>query len=192
MTSSGWTYQVGSYTVPSDFSVAYVKLYCQIYGATSATVVNFDDGFITAGTQYYHQDQLSNRLFTDVNGNKIGEQGHFPFGGSWYASGFSTDLQFTTYERDAESVNDYAVRRNYMNRLGRFNSTDPLGGNIGDPQTLNRYAYVRNSPLTLTDPGGMDPCDNFGCGGGFPCDPDFGCDGPGPPIECHECDRQPP
>jgi RHS repeat-associated protein len=193
MMSSGWTYQVGTYTVPSDSSVAYVQLYCQIYGATSATVVNFDDGFITAGTQYYHQDQLSNRLITDVNGNKLGEQGHFPFGESWYTSGTSTDLQFTTYERDTESGNDYAVRRYYINRLGRFNSTDPLAGDIGDPQTLNRYAYVRNNPLTLTDPSGMDPCDDFGCdGGGFPCDPDFGCDGAGPPVECRECDRQPP
>src|SRR5215469_6483398 len=47
--------------------------------------------------------------------------------------------------------------------LGRFNSPDPLGGDIGDPQTLNRYAYVRNNPLTLTDPTGMLPGDG-------PCD----------------------
>jgi hypothetical protein len=35
-------------------------------------------------------------------------------------------------------------------------SPDPLGGHLEDPQTLNKYAYVRNSPLTLTDPTGMD------------------------------------
>jgi len=177
--SSAWTYQVGTYTVGSG--VAYVQIYSEVLAATSPTVARFDDAFVTAGTQYYHQDQLSNRLITDVNGNDIGEQGHFPFGESWYAAGTTTNWQFATYERDAESGNDYAVQRYYPNRLGRFNSADPLGGDIGDPQTLNRYAYVRNNPLNLADPTGMDflgeggDCD-IDCGGD-PCEP-FGCFGP--------------
>jgi hypothetical protein len=31
-----------------------------------------------------------------------------------------------------------------------------VGGHYGDPQTLNRFAYVRNGPLRLTDPTGLD------------------------------------
>jgi len=42
--------------------------------------------------------------------------------------------------------------------LGRMISRDPLLGDIGNPETLNRYAYVVNNPATLTDPTGFGPC----------------------------------
>ena len=37
-------------------------------------------------------------------------------------------------------------------------SPDPLGGQTIDPQTLNKYSYVRNNPVNLTDPTGMYTC----------------------------------
>ncbi len=37
-------------------------------------------------------------------------------------------------------------------------TADPLGGNVTDPQSLNRYAYATNRPATLVDPSGMDNC----------------------------------
>src|SRR5262249_2331683 len=40
--------------------------------------------------------------------------------------------------------------------LGRFMSVDPVGGNPTDPQSWNGYAYVRNNPINLIDPTGMD------------------------------------
>ncbi|HET7212008.1 MAG TPA: RHS repeat-associated core domain-containing protein [Terriglobia bacterium] len=44
---------------------------------------------------------------------------------------------------------------------GRWFTPDPLGGDITNPQSLNRYAYVLNNPATLTDPSGLGPCDAF-------------------------------
>lgn len=64
--------------------------------------------------------------------------------------------KFTGKERDAESNLDFFGARHYASSLGRFMSPDPLGGHNEDPQTLNRYAYVRNNPLSLTDPTGLD------------------------------------
>ena len=29
---------------------------------------------------------------------------------------------------------------------------------IGDPQSLNRYAYVQNDPVNLMDPNGLEEC----------------------------------
>jgi hypothetical protein len=52
-------------------------------------------------------------------------------------------------------------------------SPDPYGGSYdsGNPQSMNRYAYVLNNPLASLDPLGLvdvsDPLD-----GGDDCDPD--------------------
>ena len=45
--------------------------------------------------------------------------------------------------------------RVYDPRLGRFLSPDPLVATPNDLQSLNRYAYVRNNPLSLVDPTGF-------------------------------------
>ena len=80
-----------------------------------------------------------------------------------YACGQSL---FTGKQRDAESGNDYFGARYYASTMGRFMSPDPLQwlgwqhGNsndrakfaafIGNPQSLNLYAYVNNNPLNKT------------------------------------------
>jgi RHS repeat-associated protein len=82
----------------------------------------------------------------------IGYQGHYPFGESSYSNN-GNDLVFTSYQRDAESGLDYAMVR-YYDSTARFCSADPVGGQVNDPQTWNRYTYVRNDPINLTDPNG--------------------------------------
>ncbi len=102
-----------------------------------------------SATKYYHQDHLSNRVITDANGTAVEQHGHFPFGEDWYPGG--DKWKFTTYERDAESGNDYAMARFHVNRLGRFSSPDLLAGSVLDPQSLNRYTYAANDPGNLVD-----------------------------------------
>ncbi len=95
----------------------------------------------------------------DRNGNFISAQGHAPFGEVWYQTAspaWTSKWKFTSYERDAESGNDYATFRYHVNRLGRFSSPDPIAGSLGNPQSLNRYAYVGNDPTNLIDPLGLD------------------------------------
>ncbi|MGB6193358.1 MAG: RHS repeat-associated core domain-containing protein [Terracidiphilus sp.] len=61
-------------------------------------------------------------------------------------------------ERDTESGNDYFGARYYASSMGRFLSPDwsddpeavPYA-DIGNPQSLNLYAYVNNKPLRATD-----------------------------------------
>jgi len=106
--------------------------------------------------KYHHADHLSMRLTTDTNGSVTATSGHYPFGESWYETGGANKLKFTSYERDSESGNDYAMMRYHVPRLGRFSSPDLLAGSISDPQSLNRFAYVRNNPINLVDPLGLE------------------------------------
>jgi RHS repeat-associated protein len=84
-----------------------------------------------------------------------------PFGET-YASSGSPDLAFTSQRQDTVSgVYDFPARE-YSN-FGRWPSPDPSGlaaAHLPDPQTLNRYAYVRNNPLAQTDPTGLDGDDD--------------------------------
>jgi len=126
-------------------------------------------------TYYFHQDQLSNRLLTDSSGNVATQRGNFPFGEEWYQTGVSTKWKFTTYARDTESGNDYALARSYVNRLARFSSPDLLAGDPTNPQSLDRYAYVRNDPENILDPTGRcigllnDNGDTLNCVDSFDC-----------------------
>jgi RHS repeat-associated protein len=82
-----------------------------------------------------------------------------PFGDGFNCTGSDVSpMHFTGKQRDTESGDDYFGARYYSSTEGRFMSLDPLGGDSKDPQSLNRYAYVRNNPVTLTDPTGR----NFG------------------------------
>ena len=117
----------------------------------------------SGATTYYHADHLSARVLTDSSGNTLGQRGHYPFGETWYETGTTTKFKFTTYERDSESGNDYAMARYNINRLGRFSAPDPLRGSISDPQSLNRYSYVRSDPVDFADPSGLlETCSGVG------------------------------
>ncbi len=94
------------------------------------------------------------RLTTDVNGNKLTEEGSFPFGEQWYETGPSNNWFFTSYDEDSESGLNYALARYYDSRTGTFCSADPLAGDPSDPQSWNRYPYGRNDPIMITDPSG--------------------------------------
>ena len=57
--------------------------------------------------------------------------------------------------RTANSGTNITLYRLQSPGLGRWLSPDPLGGDITNPQSLNRYPYVLNNPTTFIDPLGL-------------------------------------
>ena len=62
---------------------------------------------------------------------------------------------FTDHEHLSRTGFVHMNGRVYDPRLGRFLSPDPIVANPFHSQSWNRYAYVRNRPLSFTDPTGL-------------------------------------
>lgn len=142
------------------------------FGKLVAEYSNISDARPKA-VSYLTTDELGTpRIVTDQLGRVTARHDYMPFGeevlagvgGRTTTQGYDGDdgvrQQFTAYERDDESGLDYAQARYFNPKHGRFTSVDPLNASatIKNPQTLNRYTYVLNSPYKFTDPLGMRPC----------------------------------
>jgi RHS repeat-associated protein len=141
---------------------AFGQLAAEYHSAVATTPV--------CSTCYLSSDWLgSTRLVTDASGNVVSRHDFTPFGQEIAAGTAGRDSswahpdgvrsKFTGQLRDTETGMDYFIARYYGNALGRFVSPDPgnAGADPSDPQTWNAYAYVRNNPLALVDPLGLDP-----------------------------------
>ena len=116
----------------------------------------------SGGLLYYgHSDHLGNvRLGTTPSRTGYFSVAYAPFGET-YASWGTTDVAFTGQRQDTVGGLYDFLAREYSTE-GRWPSPDPAGlaaVSSVDPQSFNRYAYVRNNPLVFTDPLGMQRSD---------------------------------
>jgi RHS repeat-associated protein len=93
-----------------------------------------------------------------------------PFGDGLACTGSDVSpMHLTGKEQDSETNLDYFGARYYSNEMGRWMSPDwsakeePVPyADLTNPQTLNLYGFVKNNPLSTTDPDGHCP-DGPGC-----------------------------
>ena len=131
---------------------------------------NFTDEYVYFGGKRVAHRVVSGNVISYYGGDFLGsarqiytsasalcyDADFYPFGGERIVTNTcSQNYKFTGKERDAESGNDYFKARYYGSSMGRFLSPDPISGTLANPQSLNRYVYVLNNPLILTDPSGM-------------------------------------
>ena len=119
----------------------------------------------TGATFFTHSDWLgTERVRTAMTGTNCESIASLPFGDGQSFTGTCGDvspMHFTGKERDSESGLDNFGARYDSSSLGRFITPDWSASpeavpyaKLDDPQSLNLYSYVKNNPLTLSDPDG--------------------------------------
>ncbi len=113
----------------------------------------------TGGQVYFqHSDVLGTVCaVTNSSGSTAGTFSSLPFGDGYTPSGTDVDaLHFSELDHDT-SRTEHAQFRQYNSAQGRWMSPDPYDGSYRwrNPQSLNRYTYALNNPLTYTDPSGL-------------------------------------
>lgn len=126
-------------------------------------------------TLYFHGDHLgSTNIITEKQPGgsvQIAQTLYYsPFGktrsGSTNPTG-GTRYRYTGQEIDSETADangnalyNYGARL-YDPALGRFIMADSIVPNSKNPQSLNRYSYVRNNPINFVDPSGHAECPSY-------------------------------
>ena len=120
----------------------YYYLGCQLVAQNTGSTLKF-----------VIQDNLgSTSTMSTSTGTLDSSVSYYPFG-SVQTGSVNTVKQFTGQILDSTGLYYYNARY-YDPTIGRFISADTAVENPGNPQTLNRYSYCQNNPLTFNDPTG--------------------------------------
>lgn len=160
------TYIAGLLEIVVKGGVANFRHHINANGRTVA-IVNRTGG--TTSTSYLLTDHLGSvDTVTDASGNVVVKESFDAWGkrrnpATWAGAISASDeasIASTTrcgYTGHTELDNVGLVHMNgrvYDPTIGRFLSADPFVQAPLDTQSWNRFTYVRNSPLSLTDPSG--------------------------------------
>lgn len=145
--------------------LTYWRHYVPTPGGSTVIVSRNSNG--TSSTTYVVPDHLgSSDTLLNESGATVARESFGTFGtrrGSnwsaatapdWLGIANTTRQGFTGHEMLDNVGLVHMNGRVYDPALGRFLSSDPLIGDLGDSQSVNPYAYVGNRPLNATDPTG--------------------------------------
>ncbi len=137
-------------------TAAFVPAVTKYYHHGGARVALRTTGTGGSVVYYLHADHLgSATLSTDGGGQVVARQFYHPYGTVRHRQGtFPTDIGFTGQRADESTGLMYYRARYYHPGVGRFVSADTIVPEPGNPQSLNRFAYVLGNPLRYTDPTG--------------------------------------
>ncbi|MEM7800379.1 MAG: RHS repeat-associated core domain-containing protein, partial [Chloroflexota bacterium] len=110
-----------------------------------------------SGLNFFYTDHLgSANTLVDQNGTQTNTR-FMPFGeirSGGDQLGSLTERGFTGHRENREIGLTYMNARFYIPGIGRFASPDVIIPDPMSPQTFNRFSYVTNNPIRLSDPSG--------------------------------------
>ena len=133
---------------PAGVTSKYVRFKDEIMAAKKSTGARL----------FYHAEQLGSvHVMTDITGTRAQLVEYSPWGRVVRSEGTAGPTKgFNGKDLDDPEIGLlYYTGRYYIAGIGRFMSPDPIVPVPGNPQALNRYSYVLNNPITLTDPSGF-------------------------------------
>jgi RHS repeat-associated protein len=138
----------------------------------TTTKYYYAEGFLVARrvdgvATWVHQDHLDSvRVLSDAAGAGIATKEFAAFGEQVGSTGTDSGTRgYGAHWQDGESGLIYMGARYYDPVVARFVQPDPVVPEPGDPQSWNRYSFVRNNPFNRVDPTGsfdIGPIDNVG------------------------------
>ncbi len=114
-----------------------------------------EDGIVT----FLLADHLgSTSVTTDSTGVLVSSKLYTAFGETRTSTGMTASDYLYTGQREESEIGLYFYHaRFYDVALARFISADTIVPQPGDPLAWDRYSYVKNNPLSYTDPSGHCP-----------------------------------
>jgi len=120
----------------------------------------------SAGAHFEHSDWLGTErmrtTYNSANNPTYAVEASYtslPWGDAQTPAANGSDAaHYAQLDHDAETNTDHADFRQYSNAQGRWLSPDPYDGSYdgSNPQSMNRYVYSMNNPLSYVDPSGQD------------------------------------
>lgn len=145
------TYYIGKHFEVNQAGYGTVNTNYYFAGTERVAKTNISNGASTSF--FYHSNHLgSTEAISDANGNLVNRTNYFPFGE--IRQGGVEKYSFTGKERDVVSGQYYFEARYYDSPIKHFTQADSIVPYIYDPQSINRYSFVRNNPLKYVDPTG--------------------------------------
>lgn len=127
------------------------------YFANGERIAERTGGTAATNVYYYHSDHLgSSNEVSNSTGAEVKATLFYPYGENRSYIGTKTlAFKYTGQEYDESTgLHNYGARY-YNANFMHFISPDSIVPDRSNPQTFNRYAYVRNNPLNRVDPSGM-------------------------------------
>jgi RHS repeat-associated protein len=140
----------------------------QTTGSATTSYVYGPDGPLaqssSAGVRFYLSDPHGDIVGqSNTSGTLTGSVTYDPWGVPRTTVGEQTNLGFQGDPTDPTTGLVDMTTRNYDPTMGEFTTQDVVFGDPTNPTSLNQYIYGQGSPVTFTDPTGMDIVDDFGC-----------------------------
>jgi RHS repeat-associated protein len=128
---------------------------CLVYLVCVGSVVPASAGVAEDTITYFHNDLSGSPIVaTNAAGNVVWKENYRPYGERLVSFAPDESILFAGKKSDKVTGLSYMGARYYDPVTARFMGVDPVGVDLENLHSFNRYAYANNNPYKYVDPDG--------------------------------------